>query len=200
MDNVMYVEPVTAAPSTQQTLSIRMKNTSDHIAGYELLLRLPEGITVATDADGLAMAELSEERTTKRNTDHFLTNLRSDGLKVLCGTMQQDPATGKLYAFSGHDGEVARVTINIPADYAEGEYPVTLVNAVMAGNDESHVTAVSATNIAISLDTPTGISLTPDTSVTDDQSGYYTLDGIKLDGKPIKKGMYIHNGKKEVVK
>ena len=191
---------MTAAPGTQQTLSIRMKNTSDHIAGYEFLLRLPEGITVATDADGLALAELSEERTTKRNTDHFLTNLRSDGLKVLCGTLQQDPATGKLYAFSGHDGEVARVTINIPADYAEGEYPVTLVNAVMAGNNESHVTAVSATNIAIRFDTPTGISLTTDTSVTDDQSGYYTLDGTKLNGKPSKKGVYIHNGKKEVVK
>ena len=205
MDNVMYVEPVTAAPGTQQTLSIRMKNTSDHIAGYEFLLRLPEGITVATDADGLAMAELSEERTTKRNTDHFLTNLRSDGLKVLCGTMQQDPATGKLYAFSGHDGEVARVTINIPADYAEGEYPVTLVDAVMAGNEESHTTAVCTAHIAIRVDTPTGISLTPDTAVTDQESGYYTLDGIKIDGikidgKPTKKGMYIHNGKKEVVK
>lgn len=29
---------------------------------------------------------------------------------------------------------------------------------------------------------------------------WYSIDGVKLDGKPIKKGFYIHNGKKEVVK
>jgi hypothetical protein len=31
-------------------------------------------------------------------------------------------------------------------------------------------------------------------------SGWYTLDGRKLDGKPTKKGMYIVNGKKIVIK
>ena len=30
--------------------------------------------------------------------------------------------------------------------------------------------------------------------------GWYSLDGIQLDSKPTKKGIYIHNGKKEVVK
>ena len=29
---------------------------------------------------------------------------------------------------------------------------------------------------------------------------YYTLDGVKLDGKPTKKGLYIHGGKKVVIK
>ena len=32
------------------------------------------------------------------------------------------------------------------------------------------------------------------------QDEYYTLDGRKLHGKPAQKGIYIHNGKKEVVK
>ena len=31
-------------------------------------------------------------------------------------------------------------------------------------------------------------------------SGWYSIDGRKLDGKPTRKGLYIHNGKKEVVK
>ena len=31
-------------------------------------------------------------------------------------------------------------------------------------------------------------------------SGWYTLDGRKLDGKPTKKGMYIVNGRKVVIK
>jgi hypothetical protein len=28
---------------------------------------------------------------------------------------------------------------------------------------------------------------------------WYTLDGRKLDGKPTKKGLYIHNGNKLVI-
>ena len=45
----------------------------------------------------------------------------------------------------------------------------------------------------------TGISLTPDPSPRGEGSKYYTLDGRKLSGKPTKKGMYIHNGKKVVL-
>ena len=33
-----------------------------------------------------------------------------------------------------------------------------------------------------------------------DFSGWYTLDGVKLNGKPTKKGIYINNGKKIVIK
>jgi hypothetical protein len=33
--------------------------------------------------------------------------------------------------------------------------------------------------------------------VTSDE--WYTIDGRKLNGKPAKRGMYIHNGKKGVV-
>ncbi|MBR6276397.1 MAG: InlB B-repeat-containing protein [Prevotella sp.] len=49
-------------------------------------------------------------------------------------------------------------------------------------------------------DESTGISLTPAPSPRGEGSEYYTLDGRKLDGKPTKKGMYIVNGKKVVVK
>ena len=30
--------------------------------------------------------------------------------------------------------------------------------------------------------------------------GWYTLDGVRLDGKPSTKGIYINNGKKSVIK
>ena len=49
-------------------------------------------------------------------------------------------------------------------------------------------------------DDETGISLTPDPSPRGEGSEYYTLDGRKLDGKPTKKGMYIVNGRKVVIK
>ena len=48
----------------------------------------------------------------------------------------------------------------------------------------------------ISVD-PTGISKLETESSTD---SYFTLDGLKVNGKPSAKGMYIKNGKKYVVK
>ena len=43
-------------------------------------------------------------------------------------------------------------------------------------------------------------SLTPNPSPKGEGSGYwYSIDGRKLSGKPTKKGLYIHNGKKIVM-
>lgn len=33
-----------------------------------------------------------------------------------------------------------------------------------------------------------------------ESNAYYSLDGRKLDGKPTQKGVYVHNGKKVVLK
>lgn len=33
-----------------------------------------------------------------------------------------------------------------------------------------------------------------------DNDGWYTLTGVKLDGKPTRRGIYLHNGRKEAVK
>ena len=46
----------------------------------------------------------------------------------------------------------------------------------------------------------TGITNAVDNSQLATDSDYYTLDGRRLQGKPTQKGIYIHNGKKEIVK
>ena len=38
------------------------------------------------------------------------------------------------------------------------------------------------------------------TDYTDKAGAWFTLDGRKLDGKPTKAGLYIHGGRKVVVK
>ena len=43
------------------------------------------------------------------------------------------------------------------------------------------------------LDTETG-------EMTFDSEAWYTLDGVRLSGKPTKKGLYINNGRKIVIK
>lgn len=143
LSNAIYVEPVTANPGTQQVLSVKMKNV-DAIAGFEFNLQLPDGITVATDEDGLLMAELSTERTTTRKTDYFNSSIQQDGtLKVLCGSSTPNPQTGKVYTFSGNDGEVARITVNIPEGYNAGEYAIHILNGILADAD-SHKTELEA--------------------------------------------------------
>jgi hypothetical protein len=37
------------------------------------------------------------------------------------------------------------------------------------------------------------------TDFTDKAAAWYSLDGVKLDGKPTKKGLYIHGGRKVVI-
>lgn len=144
LSDAIYMEPVTAAPGTQQVLSVRMKNSSP-VAGFEFRLQLPDGITVATDEDGILMAELSTARTTARKTDYFNSSLQADGtLQVLCGTSTADPNTGKPYTFSGNDGEVALITVNIPEDYAEGMYEVS-IHDIAFSDDDNNLTEIEQT-------------------------------------------------------
>jgi hypothetical protein len=42
------------------------------------------------------------------------------------------------------------------------------------------------------IDTKTG-------EMTFDSEAWYTLDGVRLSGKPTKKGLYINNGRKVVI-
>lgn len=59
--------------------------------------------------------------------------------------------------------------------------------------DPGYLTAAPVVGITTSLNQVTGDK----SQVTSDE--WYTIDGRKLNGKPAKKGIYIHNGKKGVV-
>ena len=119
--NTIYIERTEAAAGQQIQLSVKMKNTVG-IQGYQFDIYLPNGVTVAEDEDGFALAELSYARTTKNKTDYFQSSTTSDGgLRVLCGST-------KGYTFSGNDGEVAIITLNIAQDINEGEHPIVLKN------------------------------------------------------------------------
>ena len=59
----------------------------------------------------------------------------------------------------------------------------------------------AGTNISMTFDGTTGIvSLTSSPSPEGEGSGYYMLDGRRIDGMPTQKGVYIVNGKKIVIR
>ncbi len=67
----------------------------------------------------------------------------------------------------------------------EEELPQSITVKLVGANGET--TAIGT------LDTKTG-------EVTFDSEAWYTLDGVRLSGKPSTKGIYINNGKKVVIK
>ena len=65
------------------------------------------------------------------------------------------------------------------------ELPQSIIVRLVGSNGET--TAIGT------IDTKTG-------EMTFDSEAWYTLDGVRLSGKPSKKGLYINNGKKVVIK
>jgi hypothetical protein len=135
IDNVVYLNPVTANAGTQCVLSVKMKNIPS-IAGFEFYLSLPDGLTFAKDEEDFLLTSLSNARTTSKRTSFFEGTVNDAGLlHVLCSTTKEDPATNKLYTFSGNDGEVCTVVIDIPASFEAGTYPIVLTEIVMTEPD-----------------------------------------------------------------
>ncbi len=192
IDDLIYVEPVTLSAGTQQVLSVRMRNTAP-VAGFEFTVQLPEGMTIATDADNMNMVELSTARTTAARTNFFDSSLQSDNaLKVLCGTSKKDANTGLPYAFIGNDGEVARITVNVDADFEVGISPVVVSGAVVSSPDAQKKVLPST----VMAEATTGVNVLTVRAI---DASYYDLQGRRV-AMPVKKGIYISNGKKEVIK
>jgi len=120
-DNIVYMNRQEAYSGIRTILSLRMKNTAEMV-GFQADLYLPNGVTVAKDDDDMPLIELSGERTTAKKTDFLNSAVQADGsTRILCSST-------KGYAFSGNDGEVVTVTVNIPETMKEGDYPIVLKN------------------------------------------------------------------------
>lgn len=144
LDNVVFIDKVETFVGQQKTLSVKMKNTVG-IQTVQFDLYLPDGVTVAKDGDGFDLIELSTERTTARKMDSFSSRQMSDGAyRVLINSSGG-------YTFDGEDGEIARVTVNIANDMAEGDYPLILRDIVLVNeSSEGFETEYVKTTLTVS--------------------------------------------------
>ena len=72
-----------------------------------------------------------------------------------------------------------------------------LKNELTAGDPAS---GVRAFNLNFGDGEASGITTTNYTNLTNYSDAWYTVNGVKLDGKPTKAGLYINNGRKIVIK
>ena len=102
-----------------------MKNTVA-MTGFQFDLELPTGVSVATDVDDFYIVALSEERTTDARTNYFDNALQKDGsIRIMASST-------KNFTFSGNDGEVATIKVNVANTVADGKYPIILKNIVLS--------------------------------------------------------------------
>lgn len=131
MDNIIYVEPFNVAAGTQVQMSIKMKNTAA-IRGFQFDLFLPEGVTAAKSAKGKILASLTETRLPDEDEHTLTLSEQNDGsIRFLCGSMADE-------TFTGANGEIATLTINIDGGVANGDYPVFLKNMKLTETDISN--------------------------------------------------------------
>ncbi|MBR3091878.1 MAG: Ig-like domain-containing protein [Bacteroidaceae bacterium] len=135
--NVVYMESTEVSAGSEETLSIKMKNT-DGIQTLQFDLYLPEGVEVLTDEDDFELIDLSTERTTARKMDQFSVQRMSNGAyRVLINS-------SRGYTFDGTDGEIATVQVGISETMTPGNYPVifrdiVLVNTSSVGYETDYV-------------------------------------------------------------
>ena len=86
--------------------------------------------------------------------------------------------------WTGYEPDYAR-TLNRAAANDDTELPQSITVKLISANGD--ITGIGE------IDTTTG-------EVTFDSEAWYTLDGVRLSGKPSTKGIYINNGKKVVIK
>ena len=191
-ENVIYVENVSGSKDSQVELSVRMRNASN-IRGFQFDLYLPEGVTIANNAK----ASLSSDRLAAGDAHTLMVNEVSDGaVRFLCSSMNDE-------SFAGGDGEIATLTVNIADNVANGEYDVVVKNALMTETDISRSYEADDIKSTLTVLDQTGVeTVTADNERRD--GSIYTVGG-QLVGKKsttsqLRKGVYIRNGKKIVVK
>ena len=151
-------------PTKPITLSIQLNNVAA-ISDYQFDLYLPEGFSIAKDEEGLDMIYLSNERTDERQHTFAYNTIYDGALRVIC-------YSNSTATFSGYEGEVLTITLDVAEDVADGEYSLYLKNIEMTEPDGT------AHKITQSVSTVTVISYTPGDTNNDGNFSVTDVRGI----------------------
>ena len=126
LDNAVYIEPFEGRVSNDVNIEVRLKNVEEATSyGFELVL--PEGMSIATEADG----SFDEQVTlSARHKGHSaVTNkLSATTYKVAVASMNSKLLTG-------NDGVVVTIKAHVADNMAVGQYPVVIQNPLLVNGD-----------------------------------------------------------------
>ena len=134
--NKLTMKDLSTNKDTQVILPIALENEKA-ITGFQFDLYLPTGVTVATNNKGKILVTTTD----RMDGDYTITGNQTDGCIRIVGYSVDG------YAFSGSDGDILNITLNIGTNVADGDYTVSLKDIVLSdvSNKEYHPADVSAT-------------------------------------------------------
>ena len=154
---------------------------ADNPDAYEIHNPVFTGVTVTTDTPA----------------DHATTS--QDGYLAFVGTYSPEPIYASpatnLYLGGGNTLYYPTAT-DFKVNACRGWFQ--LKNGLTAG-EPNNPNSVRSFNLSFG-DEQTGIMATDYTDLTDKAGAWFDLNGRRLSGKPTRKGLYIHNGRKVVIK
>ncbi len=193
-NNYLYVQDKelqkNAKKDVEVTLTISMKNEAP-IRGFQFDIYLPEGISVVKNNGGRIKAMLCAERLPEYD-QHDLTSLEQEGgaIRFLCSSRYDE-------TFTGNDGGLLTLQVNISKDLEPGEYPVLLKRLKLTETDiYRFYEADEVPPFTIKVMDGDAIH---DIRAAEEEGIIYDLSG-KAVSNPNQQGVIIVNGKKIVNK
>ena len=168
------VEPIEVEVGAQATLSVGVSGLSD-VTALQFNLQLPDGFVLDESAVEKSSAASGHELAIRplSNGSRFFVLYNMDKVIIGNGELLRLPITAGNEAVTAN-GKIYNVRTATP-------------DAV------SHAGASASFQITVT-DKATGIHSIDNSQLIIDN--WYSVDGVKLQGEPKKKGVYIRNGKK----
>jgi len=196
-DNVIYISPFVASAGTQIELSVKMKNTAA-IRGFQFDLYLPEGMNVVKSSKGRIQGALTSDRLPDEDEHDLTFSEQPDGaVRFLCSSQYDE-------TFTGSDGEIATLKVDIAGDMANGSYPILLKNMKLTETDIAKFYTAEQIETTVSIgEVETGIETTHNEICIMQKEPVYDIQGRKVRTQAtsleaLPKGAYIINGRKVV--
>ena len=157
--NTLSVGNRTAYQGKQVVMPIEMNNTAE-ITAFQFDLYLPEGFSIAKDVNDRALAELGNR--TEANSHELVYRTQSDGaMRFVCTSMSG--AT-----FSGNEGTLMNITLDVASDVTEGNHKILLQNVELSDKTgTAHNTMEVTSTVDIKAITPGDVDGTGTVSVND---------------------------------
>ncbi len=130
LSDAVYVQPLSAPAGSQQTLSIRMKN-SFAVQTINFDLKLPSELTIVRVNNKLISP--STERIVEFDT--FKTSTQPDGSTRLLALAAYENEDGTITNIPVGDGEIATVRVNIDSEAIPGDYPIIVKNIQLVSRE-----------------------------------------------------------------